>query len=60
MKPLTVVLSIEDSPDAVVPRLDPTLVERVLLLVPPGQGGTRQFGENLQGRNRNIGHGPAL
>ncbi|MEM6927903.1 MAG: glycosyltransferase, partial [Myxococcota bacterium] len=45
MKPLTVVLSVEDSPDAVVPRLDSTLVERVLLLVPPGQGGARQLGD---------------
>ncbi len=45
MKPLTVVLSVEDDPDFVVPRLDPTLVERVLLLVPPGQGGPRAAGD---------------
>jgi len=38
VKPLTVVLSVEDAPDAVVPRLAASgLVERVLLLVPPGQ-----------------------
>ena len=45
MKPLTVVLSIEDAPDAVLPRLAASgRVERAILLVPPGQGGPRTIG----------------
>ncbi|MEN0065653.1 MAG: glycosyltransferase family A protein [Myxococcota bacterium] len=45
MKPITAVLSIEDAPEATAQRLAATdLVERILLLVPPGQGGQRYVG----------------